>query len=154
VSCHILGNRGLTHIDAELEEFAMDPGSAPKAGWRDSSPRSIDEFRAWSTLLKTSRFGAFLRSTLSCGCSATISASREDRDRKNQETTHQISLSKSRIGPSIARFAAASGIEFTVGTRTHLSLNKDAPVPRAIQTVGRIYASPIVGGLHHQYVRI
>src|SRR5436190_13007532 len=30
VSRHILGNRGLTHINAELEEFAMDPGSAPK----------------------------------------------------------------------------------------------------------------------------
>ena len=35
--------------------------------------------------------------------------------------------------------------------RTHLSLNKDAPVPRATQTVGRIYASPILGGLHHQF---
>ncbi len=30
VSCHILGDRGLSHIDAELEEFAMDPGSAPE----------------------------------------------------------------------------------------------------------------------------
>jgi Integrase core domain len=39
-------------------------------------------------------------------------------------------------------------------TRTHLSLNKDAPMPRAIQADGRIYASPILGGLHHQYVRI
>ena len=38
--------------------------------------------------------------------------------------------------------------------RTHLSLNKDAPIPRATQTVGRIYASPILGGLHHQYARI
>ena len=39
-------------------------------------------------------------------------------------------------------------------TRTHLSLNKDAPVSRAIQTVGRILPVPILGGLHHQYVRI
>jgi hypothetical protein len=31
---------------------------------------------------------------------------REDRDRKNPETIHHIRLSKSRIGPSIARFAA------------------------------------------------
>ncbi len=38
--------------------------------------------------------------------------------------------------------------------RTHLSLNKDAPVSRAIQTVGRILPLPILGGLHHLYVRI
>ena len=38
--------------------------------------------------------------------------------------------------------------------RTHLSLNKDAPVSRAIQTVGRILPLPILGGLHHRYVRI
>jgi hypothetical protein len=39
-------------------------------------------------------------------------------------------------------------------TRTHLSLDKDAPVSRAIQTVGRIFARPVLGGLHHQYVRV
>jgi transposase InsO family protein len=38
--------------------------------------------------------------------------------------------------------------------RTHLSLNKDAPVPREVQGVGRIIAKPHIGGLHHQYVRI
>jgi Integrase core domain len=38
--------------------------------------------------------------------------------------------------------------------RTHLSLNKDAPVPRAIQTVGAIRPNPILSGLHHCYVRI
>ena len=38
--------------------------------------------------------------------------------------------------------------------RTHLSLNKDAPGSRAIQTVGRILPLPILGGLHHRYVRI
>jgi hypothetical protein len=40
------------------------------------------------------------------------------------------------------------------GARTHLSLNKDAPVPRAVQAVGRILPAPILGGLHHHYVRI
>jgi transposase InsO family protein len=39
-------------------------------------------------------------------------------------------------------------------TRTHLSLNKDAPLSRAVQTVGRILCLPILGGLHHHYVRI
>ena len=38
--------------------------------------------------------------------------------------------------------------------RTHLSLKKDAPVPRTIQGAGRIFAKPLLGGLHHQYVRI
>ena len=38
--------------------------------------------------------------------------------------------------------------------RTHLSLNKDAPISRATQSIGRIIAKPHLGGLHHQYVRI
>jgi hypothetical protein len=39
-------------------------------------------------------------------------------------------------------------------TRTHLSLNKDSPASRAIESFGRILPVPILGGLHHQYVRI
>lgn len=40
-------------------------------------------------------------------------------------------------------------------SRTHLSLNKDAPIPRRIAAPsdGRIVAIPQVGGLHHQYER-
>jgi Integrase core domain len=33
--------------------------------------------------------------------------------------------------------------------RTHLSLHKDAPILRTIQTVGRTLAMPVLGGLHH-----
>jgi transposase InsO family protein len=40
------------------------------------------------------------------------------------------------------------------GARTHLSLIKDAPIPRPVQAERRIYATPILGGLHHQYARI
>src|SRR6476646_7921564 len=39
-------------------------------------------------------------------------------------------------------------------TRTHLSLDKDAPGFRRAQKFGRIAAIPILGGLHHQYVRV
>ena len=39
-------------------------------------------------------------------------------------------------------------------TRTHLSLEKDAPVSRAVDRAGHILCRPILGGLHHQYVRI
>jgi hypothetical protein len=35
-----------------------------------------------------------------------------------------------------------------------LSLEKDAPVPRATVTGGNILCRPVLGGLHHQYVRI
>ena len=38
--------------------------------------------------------------------------------------------------------------------RTHLSLVKDTPVQRAVQSVGRIQGRPVLGGLHHQYARI
>lgn len=40
------------------------------------------------------------------------------------------------------------------GIRTHLSLSKDAPHPRAIQRNGRVRSVPHVGGLHHSLVRI
>ena len=39
-------------------------------------------------------------------------------------------------------------------SRTHLSLGKDAPARRQIQSAGRIVVRPILGGLHHRYVRI
>jgi hypothetical protein len=39
-------------------------------------------------------------------------------------------------------------------TRTHLALQKNAPIQRAIQPAGNITAIPILGGLHHEYVRI
>ena len=38
--------------------------------------------------------------------------------------------------------------------RTHLSLQKDAPEFRRRHKRGRIAAIPILGGLHHQYVRV
>jgi len=38
--------------------------------------------------------------------------------------------------------------------RTHRSLAKDAPVSRPVQRIGRIVSNTLVGGLHHQYVRI
>src|SRR5438046_8562195 len=38
--------------------------------------------------------------------------------------------------------------------RTHRSLNKDAPIYRAIQHVGCIVSAPVLGGLHHYYCSI
>ena len=52
------------------------------------------------------------------------------------------------------RSVLLSYMHYYNSARTHLSLNKDAPLPRAVQAVGRILPTPILGGLHHQYVRI
>jgi hypothetical protein len=40
-------------------------------------------------------------------------------------------------------------------SRTHLSLDKDSPDPRAVQpaTMGKVVEPPLVGGLHHRYTR-
>jgi hypothetical protein len=38
--------------------------------------------------------------------------------------------------------------------RTHLSLEKGAPVSRAVERAGQILYRPILDWLHHEYVRI
>ena len=38
--------------------------------------------------------------------------------------------------------------------RTHRSLDKDAPVSRLVQRIGSIKSHPILGELHHHYVRV
>ncbi|MGA2916676.1 MAG: integrase core domain-containing protein [Sedimentisphaerales bacterium] len=39
-------------------------------------------------------------------------------------------------------------------SRTHISLEKDSPVHRPVQTKGKIMNKPILGGLHHIYSRV
>src|SRR6202140_5560927 len=38
-------------------------------------------------------------------------------------------------------------------TRTHLALDKDAPLSRTVKRAGRILCRPVLGGLHHHYAR-
>ncbi len=58
------------------------------------------------------------------------------------------------LGERHLRHVLLSYMNYYNETRTHLSLNKDAPSWRAAETVGRIICRPILGGLHHQYIRI
>jgi len=46
-----------------------------------------------------------------------------------------------------------SYFDYYENSRTHLSLNKDAPAGRAIEPpgIGRVMEIPQVGGLHHLY---
>ena len=43
--------------------------------------------------------------------------------------------------------------EYYLRSRTHLALDKDAPIPRPVATEGAIVAVPQLGGLHHRYER-
>jgi transposase InsO family protein len=58
------------------------------------------------------------------------------------------------FGERHLRHVLLSYMSYYNSTRTHLSLNKDAPMSRADETAGRIICHPILGGLHHHYVRI
>jgi hypothetical protein len=51
------------------------------------------------------------------------------------------------------RHLLRSYMDYYNGTRTHLSLTKDAPISRAAEAAGRILCRPILGGLHHLYAR-
>jgi transposase InsO family protein len=59
-----------------------------------------------------------------------------------------------RVGERHLRHALLSYMHYYNEVRTHLSLGKDAPTSRRIQKAGDILCRPVLGGLHHQYVRI
>ena len=57
------------------------------------------------------------------------------------------------FGERHLRHVLLSYMDYYNGTRTHLSLDKDAPISRAAEVAGRILCRPILGGLHHHMVR-
>ena len=58
------------------------------------------------------------------------------------------------FGERHLRHVLRSYARYYNGVRTHLSLAKDSPLPRGVQAIGSILPLPILGGLHHHYVRI
>ena len=40
------------------------------------------------------------------------------------------------------------------GSRTHLGLDKQCPIPRPVSSIGKIIKIPQLGGLHHRYERL
>ena len=59
------------------------------------------------------------------------------------------------LGEAHARRLLKEYVEYYNGSRTHLSLLKDAPEPRAIEppSDGPVGAREVLGGLHHRYFR-
>src|SRR6266851_4851292 len=62
---------------------------------------------------------------------------------------HVVVLGEAHLRRILTKYAA-----YYNELRTHRSLDKDAPIHRAIQNVGRIISAPVLGGLHHHYCRI
>lgn len=58
------------------------------------------------------------------------------------------------FGERHLRHVRLSCVKYHNEVRTHLSLKKDAPVSRHVERAGRILCCPVLGGLHHQDVRI
>ena len=51
------------------------------------------------------------------------------------------------------RRVLTSYIRYYHRSRLHLSLDKESPDPRPVQSIGKIVAISEVGGLHHRYER-
>ena len=102
---------------------------------------------------------------LLCGALIGLLRSRARREAEILVLRHQINvlrrkspnrpaLSNVVFGERHLRHLLESYQRYYNEARTHLSLSKDAPAPRAVQSFGSIIAKPFLGGLHHQYVRI
>src|SRR5499433_3503947 len=62
---------------------------------------------------------------------------------------HVVVLGERHLRHLLANYAA-----YYNGVRTHLALDKDTPLHRPVQTVGRIASVTWLGGLHRYYVRM
>ena len=64
---------------------------------------------------------------------------------------HVIVMNERHLRRLLRRFVA----EYYHPCRTHLSLGKDSPEPRAVEPpeTGKVVELPVVGGLHHRYTR-
>jgi transposase InsO family protein len=58
------------------------------------------------------------------------------------------------FGERHLRQVLLSYMDYYNDTRTHLSLDKDAPISRTVERAGCILCRPILGGLRHKYIRI
>ena len=68
---------------------------------------------------------------------------------RREYVDHLVVFGEAHLRRILMKYAA-----YYNGSRTHRSLNKDAPFHRAIQRLGAITSQPVLGGLHHQYCRI
>ena len=67
---------------------------------------------------------------------------------RRQCVDHLVVLGEAHLCRMLSRYG-----DYYNEVRTHLSLSKNAPVYRIVQRIGQITEVPLLGGLHHRYVR-
>jgi Integrase core domain len=139
---------GACDVDREPASFAMRqyvllpslvrvaPETKPKSEWGSADRRELRERNFNSGELLGSPwqncFAERLIGSIRCEC----------RD-------HVVVLGEQHLREVLKCYAS-----YYNTARTHRSLAKDAPLTRPIHRIGRIVSHALVGGLHHQYVRI
>jgi transposase InsO family protein len=68
---------------------------------------------------------------------------------RRERLDHVVALGEGHVRHLLADYQA-----YYNGVRTHLVLDKDAPLRRPPQIVGEITSIPWLGGLHHQFTRM
>jgi hypothetical protein len=92
-----------------------------------------------------------------CSCAAAIDGSQLEADARSNAARSSPEPIAICVIAVAAPWLGATQKEFAYyhGARCHLSLDGDAPEPRAVQgpELGKVIELPEVGGLHHRYVR-
>src|SRR6202021_1018259 len=73
----------------------------------------------------------------------------DDRMIRRQCWDHTIVSGEAHLRRNLIAYAA-----YYNSVRTHRSLHKDAPISCRVHQTGIIRSQPILGGLHHHYVRV
>src|SRR5271169_7075044 len=74
--------------------------------------------------------------------------------RPSPAESEQWGLGIGRLRQPRLRRMLRSYAEYYNRIRTHRSLNKDAPISRLVERTGIIRSRAVLGGLHHQYMRV
>ena len=152
----------LAHDRRRLLHFAVT--AHPTAEWTAQQLREVFPWDSAPRFLLRDRdriFGAdFTRQVKEFGIQEVLGAPRTPRQRSYIERVigtirrecldHVIVFNEASLCRHLKLF-----VEYYHGTRTHLSLQKDTPESRSVQSpeLGRVLAVPQVGGLHHRYER-
>jgi hypothetical protein len=124
------------------EAFPWD--SAPKYLIRDNDRAFGVAFRARIRAMGIRDRPTSFRSPWQNGYAEPLSGSI-----RRECTDHLIVFNAEHLRRILAKYVA-----YYNEARTHVSLRKDAPLTRSIESYGEIVGCPILGGLHHRYGRI